>query len=332
MRLKAEDLPGNLRELKPVYLICGDEPFLVEEAVGRVIAAATAAGFDDRQRLFVETGFSWASFRENLSSPSLFAPRSLYELRAREGREALGRELMSCLPALTADTVLLVVTGALERNTLKAEWVEACARLGHVVVATTLQGERLVAWVRHGLRQIGVQDEEMARRIGYYAEGNMGAAAGAIARLKDEPTRDLAALSEIMGDEARFDVFAVTEAALKGDLALTLRYTQRLRQEARDPILISWAVAREVRLLYRLAALLAHKRSAAELFQRERVWASRQSVLLAAARRLSVGRLRGLLQDCTRLDRVNKGRAEGDSWLLIEDVAMGLAGMPGRDH
>jgi len=329
MRLKSEDLPTRLRDLKSAYLVCGDEPFLVEEAVSHIIRAAQAAGFADHQRFSLESGFSWPRFRETLSSPSLFAPRSLYELRAREGRETLGRELLACLPHVTADAVLLVVTGALERTSLKAEWVEAFAQLGHVIVVATFEGERLVDWVRQRLHEAGIVDEDVARRIAYYAEGNMGAAFDAVTRLKDDPNPGLAALADIMGDEARFDVFAVTDAALKGDLPLTHRYMRRLRVEARDPILISWALAREVRVLVKLAGAQARKGVLADLFRRERVWPSRQALLLSAAKRLSQTRLRRLLAGCARLDRVNKGRADGDSWLLIESVALGLAGMPG---
>ncbi|MHB8255098.1 MAG: DNA polymerase III subunit delta [Acidiferrobacter sp.] len=329
MRLKSEDLRAPQRDLRRAYLVSGDEPFLLEEAAAHIVALAQAAGFADHQRFFLESGFSWPRFRETLSSPSLFASRSLYELRAREGRETLGRELQACLPLLTADTVLLVVTGALERASLKAEWVEAFAQLGHVVTVTALEGERLVDWVRLRLRAVGVADDDVARRISYYAEGNMGAAIDAIDRLKDDPNPGMAALSDIMEDEARFDVFAVTDAALKGDLALTHRYMRRLRAEARDPILVSWALAREVRLLTKLAATQARRGVLADLFRRERVWPSRQALLLAAVKRLPLSRLRRLLSGCARLDRVNKGRAEGDSWLLIESVAMGLAGTPG---
>ena len=330
MRLKSEDLAARLRDLKSAYLVCGDEPFLVEEAVLQIRQAASAAGFADHQRFSLETGFSWPRFQETLSTPSLFAPRSLYELRAREGRETLGREILGCLPILTTDTILLVVTGVLERASLKAEWVEAIAQAGHVVVVASFEGERFVGWVRERLRIAGIVDEEVARRIAYYAEGNMGAAFDAITRLKDDPSPNLAALSDIMGDEARFDVFAVTDAALKGDLALTHRYMRRLRAEARDPILVSWALAREVRVLVKLSSMQARKGMLADVFRRERVWPARQAVLLSATKRLPQARLRRLLAGCARLDRVNKGRADGDSWLLIESVAMGLAGMPGE--
>ncbi len=331
MHLKPEELPARLGDLRPVYLVCGDEPFLVEEAVTRIVEAAAAAGIGERQRFFLESGFSWARFREALSSPSLFASRSLYELRAREGRETLGRELPSCLPLIGPGEVLVVVAGALDRAAQKAAWVEAVASAGHVVIATTLSGERLFGWVRARLREAGVVDEELARRISYFTEGNMGAAADAIARLKAEPSPDALALAAILGDEARFDVFAVTDAALKGDLAATHRYTDRLRTEARDPILVSWALARELRLLSRIAFLQAQKASLADLFRRERVWPARQTLLLAAARRLSLGRLRRLVLHCAELDRINKGRATGDAWVMIERVAMGLAGMAGED-
>ncbi|AWP22414.1 DNA polymerase III subunit delta [Acidiferrobacter sp. SPIII_3] len=331
MLLKAEDLAARLGDLRRVYLVCGDEPFLVEEAVTRIVAAAVAAGVGERQRFFLESGFSWVQFREALASPSLFAARSLYELRAREAREGLGRELPACLPLIAPDAVLLVVTGALDRAAQKAAWVEAVAREGHVVVAAPLAGEQLLAWVRARLREVGIVDEELARRISYFTEGNMGAAADAVARLKSEPHPGVEALAAIMGDEARFDVFAVTDAALKGDLAATHRYTNRLRMEARDPILVSWALAREVRLLGRMASRQARKALLAELFRSERVWAARQALLLAALRRLSPSRLRELLQTCAELDRTNKGRADGDAWVLIERVALGLAGMPGGD-
>ncbi|WP_297362516.1 DNA polymerase III subunit delta [Acidiferrobacter sp.] len=329
MHLKAEDLPARLHDLRRVYLVCGDEPFLVEEAVTRIIEAAAAAGIGERQRFFLESGFSWAQFREALASPSLFAARTLYELRSREAREGLGRELPACLPLVAPDSVLLVVTGALDRAAQKAAWVEAASREGHVVIATPLAGEPLFAWVRARLREVGISNEELARRISYFTEGNMGAAADAIARLKSEPHPDAEALAAIMGDEARFDVFAVTDAALKGDLVATHRYTNRLRMEARDPILVSWALAREVRLLCRMAARQARRAPLAELFRSERVWPARQALLLAALRRLPARRLRGLWRACAELDRTNKGRAGGDAWVLIERVALGLAGLSG---
>ncbi len=330
MHLKPEDLPARLGDLRPVYLVCGDEPFLVEEAVARIVAAAAAAGIGEHQRFFLESGFSWVRFREALSSPSLFASRSLYELRARESRENLGRELPLCLPLIAPGEVLIVVVGALDGAAQKAAWVEAVASAGHVVAATTQSGERLFGWVRGRLREAGIVDEELARRISYCTEGNMGAAVDAIARLRAEPHPNAEALEAILGDEARFDVFAVTDVALKGDLAATHRYTDRLRTEARDPILVSWALARELRLLSRIAFLQAKKAPLADLFRRERVWPARQALLLAAARRLSAGRLRRLLLHCAELDRINKGRAVGDAWVMIERVAMGLAGMPGE--
>lgn len=332
MRIKAHDVVRHLGSMKPVYLVCGDEPFLVEEAVAAIIGAAMTQGYADRQRYSLESGFSWPQFQESLASPSLFSARSIYELRVPAGgREALGRELKACLPVLHDQALLLVITGALEKATLQAGWVEAIAERGHVVMAVTPEGAQFRQWIEVRLHQVGCSVTDMADRIAFYADGNLAAADQAIRRLAITPDATVASLEDIMGDEARFDVFVVADAALKGDVAQAIRALRRLRAEDQDPILISWALTRELRLLMRAHAALRRKSSLDPLWRAERVWPARQALLLGALKRLAGWQLPGLLRAAARLDRVNKGRAVGDSWLLVERLTMILAGAPGWD-
>ena len=52
MQLKGEQLAAHLeRELKPVYVVYGDEPLLVMEAADAIRAAARRNGFDEREVL-----------------------------------------------------------------------------------------------------------------------------------------------------------------------------------------------------------------------------------------------------------------------------------------
>ena len=53
MQLKGEQLAAHLeRELKPVYVVYGDEPLLVIEAADAIRAAARRRGFDERKDQF----------------------------------------------------------------------------------------------------------------------------------------------------------------------------------------------------------------------------------------------------------------------------------------
>ena len=326
MRIKAEELAGHLDQLRPLYLIAGDEPFLVDEAVRRIGVAAQAAGFGEHRRLVLESGFSWPAFREELASPSLFAPRTLYELRAAS-REGLARELKATLPALDESVILVVIVPALDRSAQKAEWVEAASRHGHVVIISVPEGPAFAAWVRARLSEAGIHNPETAAAVTYYTEGNVGAAWQAIQRLALTPDTDPAAVREILGDESRFDVFALTDYALKGDVRGVDRCARRLQSEGRDPILMAWALARELRLLVR-AASLGDTRARQDLWRRERVWPARQALLEAALRRKTRPELLALLRQCAALDRVNKGRAVGDAWLMTRRIALRLAGVP----
>ncbi|MDA8389935.1 MAG: DNA polymerase III subunit delta [Gammaproteobacteria bacterium] len=325
MRIKGEDLAAHLEPLRPFYLVAGDEPFLVGEAVGLIAAAAQAGGFTERRRFTLESGFSWPAFREEMGSPSLFASRTLYELRA-DSREGLARELKATLPVLGADTLLVVTTPALDRAAQQTEWVEAAAAKGHVVSVVVPDGAAFAVWVRARLAAAGIRDPEVATAVAYYTEGNLAAAWQAIQRLALLPHVDAAAAQEVLSDESRFDVFALTDCALKGDVRGVDRCARRLQTEGRDPILMTWALARELRLLAR-ASGVRDRRALQDLWRRERVWPARQALLDAALRRMTRAQLTGLLRQCALLDRVNKGRATGDAWLMTRRIALQLAGL-----
>ena len=55
MKLTADRLPGQLAErLLPVYLVAGDEPLLVTEAMDAIRARARAQGFDEREQVYID--------------------------------------------------------------------------------------------------------------------------------------------------------------------------------------------------------------------------------------------------------------------------------------
>jgi DNA polymerase-3 subunit delta len=100
-----------------------------------------------------------------------------------------------------------------------------------------------------------------------------------------------------------------------------------LRAEGVEPILVLWALARELRTLAQISAQLAQGRQEAAVLQAHRVWANRRPLVTRALRRLRSGHWLALLARAARADRVLKGRAHGQIWQELESLVLAVSGI-----
>jgi DNA polymerase III delta subunit len=133
MQIKGEQLATHLeRELRPVYLVYGDEPLLVIEAADAIRAAARGRGFDEREVLTVTTGFSWNELYHAAGSLSLFGGRTLIDLRLPTGKP--GRDGSAAIQEYCArpspDSLLLVSMNDVDWREEKSAWMNALATAG----------------------------------------------------------------------------------------------------------------------------------------------------------------------------------------------------------
>src|SRR6201994_1300989 len=132
-------------ELKPAYLIAGEEHLLVLEAADALRARARALGYNERDVLDVEAHFDWDRLARAGASMSLFASRRLIDLRlptgkpGKEGSDAIVEYCQNAPP----DTILLIVCNEWSRQQQNAAWVEAIERIGVVLPVWTMKPEEL---------------------------------------------------------------------------------------------------------------------------------------------------------------------------------------------
>ncbi len=82
MKFAAHRLAAHLTEtLAPVYLVTGDEPLLVAEALESIRRCARRNGFEQRDLVIVERGYNWEELEGDADNLSLFATRRILELR-----------------------------------------------------------------------------------------------------------------------------------------------------------------------------------------------------------------------------------------------------------
>jgi DNA polymerase-3 subunit delta len=332
LQLKAEQLGQHLaRELKPLYVVHGDEPLLALEAADAIRAGARAAGYTLREVFTVERGFDWSALDHAAAGMSLFGDRKLIELRipngkpGTEGAAAIERHCAR----LADDAVTLVTLPRLDRAGQNSAWFAALAQAGVVVNVFPVDRAHLASWIAGRLARQKQKAPEPARAfIADGVEGNLLAAHQEIQKLgllhpegalTEEQVRDAVL------DVARYDVYQVTESMLGGDRARLARILEGLEGEGEAPNRVLWVVSDDVRAVLRVKAGIAAGRPVDQLLRESRVWGEPRTTLVSrAARRLSAAALERALAQAAAIDRMVKGLAKGNPWDEMLRLGLGL--------
>lgn len=332
MHLRFNQLRPQLeRGPASVYLVCGDEPYQLGEAARLIREQARAHGFDEREVLEQDGSFDWGALTASASAMSLFSTRKLIDLRigtARLGKDG-GAALRAYCERPCADNLLLMVAPALDRKELASQWAKAVDAAGAIVQVWPLKGAELVRWLQERLTAAGFQPQAgVAELLAERSEGNLLAAAQEIEKLRllHEPGR--LGIGDLLGnlaDSARFDLFALTDAALAGDRARVQRILGVLRAEGTAEALVLWALAREIRMLAEAAAARAGGASPSPVYAAHKVPPHRQESVGRALQRLSPRLLRALLRQCAAADLAIKGLSPTDPGHRLGIIADTLA-------
>ena len=335
MKLPFQQLGAHLsKSLAPVYFISGDEPFQVDEACRMVREAALQQGYSERRVLHVERSFDWSELAAEGNSLSLFSEKKLIELRipnAKPGRDGT-KALADYANALPPDTILLVCSGKLDSSQTKAKWLTALEQAGVLLQVWPVEIERLPQWIQQRLAQRGLSAPANAIKIlADRVEGNLLAADQELEKLlllfgEGELTTEQ--IQSAVSDSARYDVFSFADACLVGDPERVARLIFGLKGEGVEPILMLWALHREIRSLYKIQEAMQGGSNLNSAMAAQRIWDKRKPLISRAIQRGSVEKSRNWLQHCQQLDGIIKGQRAGGAWDEILRLALDVAGQP----
>ncbi|MFT7288162.1 MAG: DNA polymerase-3 subunit delta [Halieaceae bacterium] len=332
MRLYPEKLAQDLaRELRPIYLISGDETLLVQECADQVRAAARAAGCSERCVLDAgERSFDWQDLRQNAGSLSLFAQQRLLELRIPSGKP--GSDGSKALCEYLADPpqgdVLLVIAGKIDKASTNSKWHKAIDSSGATVQLWPVNAAELPRWLEQRAAAKGLRIErEALSLLAERVEGNLLAAVQELEKLQLIAGNDPIStekVADVVADSARFNLFALLDVALAGKTNDSLRMLHGLRSEGSQPAAVLWGLNRELRLLQSLLDVIAAGRAPSQALAEARVWKNRQPILQAALSRHSTKSSNQMLILAGHVDGCIKGYAQGDPWEAMECLLLAL--------
>jgi DNA polymerase-3 subunit delta len=338
MELAPERLAAQVADaaLAPAYLIAGPEPLLVLEAADAVRARARALGIAEREVFDLEgREIDWAGLQASFDAPSLFSARRLVEVRLPTGKPGKeGAEVISAFCARPPQDVVLLVTAGEWSKAHRGKWADAIERIGVLSVAWAIKPHELSGWVQARLRARGLRAERDAiALLVERVEGNLLAAAQEIDKLvllADGRTLDLARMQSLVADAARFDVFGLIEATLSGHAGQAARMLAGLRAEGEAVAGLMPMVVRNLLSAAHLARVAGQGGNSGSALtaamKGQGIWESRQAPFKRALQRhASPARWDRFVAEAGHIDRIAKGRAEGDAWVALERLLLAIA-------
>ncbi|KZY39734.1 MULTISPECIES: DNA polymerase III subunit delta [unclassified Oleiphilus] len=335
MRIKAEQLENELKKkLLPLYLVTGDEPLLVQEALDSIRLNCKKQGFDERKILEVDRKFDWTSLNEEANTLSLFAEKTLTELRLGKSKPGTpgAKAFQQYCDNLPEDKILLICADKLDASTLKSKWCSRLDQTGAIIQIWPINLHEMPRWIAQRANKMGLNlARDAVSLLSDRLEGNLLAAQQELEKLKllhpdssvEISTEDVL---ESVSDASRYDVFNLTDACLTGKAKQSAKIISHLRLEGVEVTFVLWALSKEIRLLLNLSHALSKGQPLPALFKQHRIIQKRQAGLSAAAQKHSPQKLLGLLDQCKKVDDLIKGVEKGISpWDVLTDITLAIA-------
>jgi DNA polymerase III subunit delta len=337
LKLPFRQLHGHLAKgLAKVYLVAGDEPLLVDEALEQIRAAAVRQGFDTRELHAAERTFRWDDLEAGADNLSLFASRKIVEVRLATAKpgDAGSRTISAMCERADPDTLLIVAVS--DKLDSRSAWVKSIDEHGVVVEIWPIDRAELPGWIQQRattarLRLTVAAAQSLAERV----EGNLLAADQEIKRLALTAAGrevDEAEVLEFVANNSRFDIFGLADAVLAGEAGRVFKILSGLRAEGVHPVQISWVLNRDISLLARLEYAVRHGDNLDGALLKSGVWRRRQPLVKQALRKFQAPRLRALLKEAARVDAALKGVFPAEPWTTLTDLLLAVLRPPERSR
>ncbi|AGB81448.1 TPA: DNA polymerase III subunit delta [Serratia rubidaea] len=333
-RLYPEQLAAQLREgLRACYLLCGNEPLLLQESQDLIRQAATAQQFSEHYSISLDAHTDWDAIFSICQSMSLFASRqTLLLILPENGPTApIGEQLVKLAALLHEDIILLLRGPRLTKAQENSAWFKALGANGVYVTCQTPEQAQLPRWVAKRAKAMQLTLDEPANQLLCYCyEGNLLALAQALERLAllhPDGKLTLPRVEQAVNDAAHFSPYHWLDALLAGKSKRAWHILQQLRQEDVEPVILLRTLQRELMQLLTLQRQMATT-PLRTLFDQHKVWQNRRSLVTQALQRLSAAQLQQAVRLLAQIELTLKQDYGQSVWPELESLSMLICGKP----
>ena len=315
MKINAQQLKQSLSQgLKPCYLLFGDEPFQVNDCRNNIVEAAKLQGFEEFIRLSSDDADCWPTLENHCQSMSLFASKKLISLELNSKLlKKTTDALKKAASLLSEDTVLLVFGNKLDASKTKSAWFKSLDKIGVYVPVYDIEGRQLQTWLQQQLaeRQLSMSQECQDYLLNYTA-GNLLACAQTLDKQKmisHSQKIELHELQKVLIDQSRYSVFQLMDQVLASNIDQCIHILTQLKAEEVEPTQILWAMQKDVLILYQVVSAKQANQPTQGIFDKQRIWKSKQSLYLSKAERTSLTSLELAIRLLAKIDQAIKSQS-----------------------
>ncbi len=332
MKIQANQLSSHLKKsLAPCYLVTGDEHLLVGEALDAIREVARERGFGTRELHIATTGFDWLQLVASTSNLSLFAEQRIIELRLPTGKpgRAGGQAIIDLVEQAGPELLFIVTAPKLDKGSAASKWAKSIDRKGVSLPIWPVGVRELPGWIASRMRATGLQpDAEAVTLVADRVEGNLLAAGQEIEKLRLLLGAGPVSVEDVgnaVANSSRYDVYKLADAALAGDARRAVKILGGLRAEGVEPVIVVWALTRELRTLAKLDDVIRQGGDLGGAMQKSGVWRNRQGLVRSCVGRHQHGDFHKMLKVTGRAGAAAKGQRAGDPWQIAADVVVNLS-------
>ncbi|MFA5515875.1 MAG: DNA polymerase III subunit delta [Desulfuromonadales bacterium] len=260
------------RKIPPLLLLHGEESFLLENALGRLLdIVVSPPDRDFNFQVFRGKETQAAKVLDSARTLPVFAPRRCVLIR--EADQLPASELEILLPYLSApapETVLVLVA---EKIDGRRKFYQDFRKFGEMVEFRPLYENQIPAFVKDQARSAGrsFTDDALAlfcRRLGNNLQEVHGELVKLFSYLGERKLADVADVADVVSDTRVDSIFDLTNALGQKRRDEAFRLLLRLIDEGVAPLLILNMLTRHFRQLWMVRELLEQKTAARDIAKR----------------------------------------------------------------
>lgn len=318
------------RQLKPVYLLSGDEAFLRYEASLSIREAAKRDGFLEIAK--------WSSQQEQaddalatlLIAANLFQQKQLIELDFADKFPTATQQtiLEAALTSADPEKLLVIQCKKLDEKVQKTAWFKALDAIGCIVTIWPLQYDQLKMFIvaRAKKYQLTIDTNAVAM-LADLAEGNVNMAAQTLekAQILGESRITTSLIQSLAIPDNHYSIFDLSDALVTKNTSRMLTILTNLQNINTEPTLILWSLTREVRLLIDCLVQQQARGDLQTVFKKHRVLSKKQELIQRHLKHFSLAHCYQHLERAFLIDQKMKHFLIADTWRALHIFCLSIS-------